>query len=195
MIQWLQDNRRFLLAVLLIGVVRGSLADHYVVPSGSMEPTLLPGDRVLVDKRAYGMHLPFTAIRFGTGTPVARGDIVIFDEPNEGTRLIKRVVAIGGDVVAVHAGRVSINGDFLAPNAAAAVEDFGHRQAHLDLSHGGGPDVAPIRVPPGQVLVLGDARGNSRDGRWFGFVAERSLYAKALGVYYRSGEGPVWLML
>jgi signal peptidase I len=182
MIKLLRENRRFVIGVFLLFVFRASFADHYLVPSGSMEPTLLPGDRVVVDKRAYGLRIPLTEVKLTDGKAVARGDIVVFDEPETGTRLIKRVVAIGGDVVEVRAGHVFIDGRLQPADPA-------------NLQFGGGPDVPPILVPAGQVLALGDSRGNSRDGRWFGFVPVSALYAKALRVYYRSEQGLVWLPL
>jgi signal peptidase I len=181
MIKWVRSNKRFLFGLFCLFVFRGSLADHYLVPSASMAPTLLPGDRVVVDKRAYGLNVPFTEIRLIAGHEVARGDIVIFDAPDSGTRLIKRVVAVGGDLVEVRGGRVFIDGR--------------EQPDHANLAYGGGPEVPATRVPAAHVLVLGDSRGNSRDGRWFGFVPVASLYAKALRVYYRSDEGPVWLPL
>lgn len=180
-------------AVLLVAA-RSSLADHYVVPSGSMEPTLVPGDRVLVDKRAHGLRVPFTRLELTRGAPVARGEIVVFDAPDDGTRLIKRVVAVGGDFVAVRDGRVFVNGEPVS-GGHGGLESYGDRTVRLDLRLGGGPDLPPTRVPEGRLLMLGDARGNSRDGRWFGFVREDDVYAHALGVYFRSGEGLVWRTL
>ena len=106
--KWLREYRSFGLTIVLLLAARSSLADHYVVPSGSMEPTLLPGDRVLVDKQAYGFRLPFTLLKLSEGAGVARGDVVVFDSPADGTRLIKRVVALPGDVVEVSAGHVTI---------------------------------------------------------------------------------------
>jgi signal peptidase I len=159
---------------------RSSFADHYVVPSGSMEQTLQPGDRVVVDKRAYGLRIPFTLVKVVPGQPPARGDVIVFDAPDDGTRLIKRIVAVGGDLLEVRGGHVFINGQ---PGDAKAV---------LNLKMGGGPDVPPIRVPAGRVFAMGDFRGNSHDSRFFGFVREDEIYAKAARVYYRSGEGFVW---
>ena len=193
--KWLRENKRFLLFLFLLFVARASLADHYVVPSGSMEYTLLPGDRVVVDKRAYGLRVPFTQIRLLAGTSPSPGEVVVFDAPDSGVRLIKRVVAVGGDIVQVRDGHVFINGNRLSQDASRSVEQFFERHANLNLQFGGGPDLAPSRVPEGYVFVLGDSRGNSRDSRWFGFVPESSLYAKALRVYYRSDEGFVWLAL
>jgi signal peptidase I len=186
--KWLRESLSFVLMLLCLFAARSSLADHYHVPSGSMERTLFPGDRVVVDKRAYGFRVPFTLARLGSGPAPMRGDVVVFDSPADGTRLIKRVVAIAGDLVEVKDGRVSISGSPQAGNLN------GHL-VHLDLQHGGGPDLAPTRVPAGAVLVLGDARGNSRDGRFFGFVREDEIYAKAIRVYFRADQGFVWIAL
>lgn len=175
-----------LLFLLLVLIARSTLADHYHVPSGSMEPSLVPGDHVVVDKAAYGFRFPFTNHVLLAGDSPRAGDVVIFDSPVDGVRLIKRVVAVGGDVVAVRDGRVWVNG---------VIEHYDGRAVPLNLAAGGGPDLAPVQVPEGQVLVLGDHRGNSRDGRFFGFVPAASLYGKATGVFWRRGSGPTWQTL
>lgn len=193
--QLLLENRQFLLFALLLFIARASLADHYVVPSGSMEYTLLPGDRVFVDKRAYGFRIPLTEIRLLDGAPPSAGEIVVFDAPDSGVRLIKRVVAVGGDVIQLRDGHVIINGKRLSESDSIGVEQFEARRVNLNLRWGGGPDVPPLRVPEGHVFVLGDSRGNSRDSRWFGLVPESSLYARAMGVYYRSDQRFLWLPL
>ncbi|MBT5875056.1 MAG: signal peptidase I [Candidatus Latescibacteria bacterium] len=179
---------------LVLFAGRSSLADHYEVPTGSMEYTLVPGDRIVVDKRAYGMRIPFTNWKL-TDAPVTRGEVVIFDSPVEDVRLVKRVVAVAGDTVAIRGGRVSINGEYLYGRQDAAMEVFGERTVHLNLKHGGGPHLDPTLVPPGLVLTIGDARGNSRDGRIFGMIDEDAIYGRALAVYYRSADGFVWLDL
>ncbi len=178
--------------VLLIFAARSSLADHYHVPSGSMQHTLQVGDRVVVDKRAYGLRLPFTLQRITAGEPVTRGEIVIFDSPENGKRLIKRVVATGGDRVSLVDGLLSINGRPLA--TGSGFERFGSRIAELKLDSGGGPDIEGL-VPPGMLLAVGDHRGNSLDGRTFGLVPEREIYGKAVAVYYRRGDGLTWRSL
>ncbi len=179
------------IGLMLVGIMaaRSSLADHYVVPSGSMEHTLYPGDRVVVDKRAYGLRIPFTGFELADGDPVRRGDVVIFDSPTDGTRLIKRIVAVGGDTVEIRRGRVAINGQPLS--VMHDVEAYGDTLARLRLDHGGGPDFSST-LPPGTVLAIGDHRGNSRDGRYFGLVNERDVYARAVGVYFRRDAGFVW---
>jgi signal peptidase I len=180
------------LIVILMLAFRSSFADHYHVPSGSMEYTLMPGDRVVVDKTAYGVRLPFTTIDlFGTATP-ARGDVVVFDSPRDGERLIKRIVAVGGDVVALADGELEVNG---VPLGDRATEAFGAHLALLNLSDGGGPDIDSLAVPEGMVLALGDHRGNSLDGRFFGPIPETEVVGRALGIYYRRGEGFTWRRL
>lgn len=193
--RWVYRNWLLLAVVVLALAARSSLADHYVVPSGSMEPTLLPGDRVLVDKTAYGLRMPFTMLVLGTHRSPERGDVVVFDSPRDGTRLIKRVVALPGDRIALRSGRLTVNGESLSDPLEPGVERFGDEAIRLDLRRGGGRDIRPTTVPPGHVLALGDSRGNSRDSRHFGFVPMGSLYARAIAIYYRSGHGIVWLPL
>ena len=178
--KWLKSEAFALaLTLALVTAARSSLADHYWVPTGSMEYSLLPGDRVLVDKTAYGVRIPLTKIDLIGATTPQRGDVAVFDSPRDGARLIKRVVAIGRDVVSVTDGRLMINGQE-------------RTEAWLNLDKGGGPDMPPTVVPPGKLLVLGDHRGDSFDGRFFGFIDERELYGRAVAVFYRSGEGFGW---
>ncbi len=187
---WRGEALRIGFALLLLMGFRSAFANHYVVPSGSMQPTLMPGDRVLVDMRAYGLRLPFTHARLiGDGVP-ARGEIAVFQSPADGERLIKRVVAVGGDRVEVRNGHLAINGRAVAALGKDS-ERLGDRVYRLDLSRGGGPDAIGV-VPQGQVLVMGDARGNSFDGRMFGLLPVDTFYARAIGVYWRRGEGPAW---
>jgi signal peptidase I len=189
---WIRSELpQILLIIVLILAARSSLADHYYVPSGSMEYTLMPGDRVLVSKLAYGLRVPFTTIEFGSGAAVERGDIVIFDSPKDGTRLIKRIVGIGGDNVSIRDGHLFINGVALA-TGSGNVEMFGERFAALNLRDGGGPDIDNASIPPHMLLAIGDHRGSSLDGRYFGLVDEDAIYGKALGVYRRRGEGFLW---
>lgn len=145
-------------------VVRASFADHYRVPSGSMEPTVNVGDHVFVNKAAYGIRVPTTTTYVMRTAEPARGDVVVLEGVEEPPIvLLKRVVAVGGDVVEVKDGHVFVDG--------ALTDDRAH----------GGPDFGPSRVPTRQVLVLGDNRGNSRDGRTFGFVPIDRVLGRVVG--------------
>ena len=185
-----------ILALLVTGILaaRSTLADHYYVPSGSMEYTLIAGDRVFVDKKAFGLRVPFTQIELTEGDPVRRGDIVIFDSPRDGKRLIKRIVAVGGDEVLIQNGHLAINGEWLASPTDTGIEMIGGKRVTLNLADGGGPEFA-TRLAEGTVLAIGDHRGDSVDGRFFGPVAETEIYGRAVAVYYRRGSGFEWLKL
>jgi signal peptidase I len=182
-----------LVAVAVVLVARSSFADHYVVPSGSMEPTVQVGDQVCVSKIAYGLRVPMSHTYVVRGSAPARGDVVVLASPTDGEVLLKRVVAIPGDVVAIDDGHVTIDG-IPAPvteHDGGLVEEFGGRTHPLGGEYGGGPDFGPTKVPADRFLVLGDNRGNSRDGRFFGWVERDAILGRAMAVCLRTGQ-PVW---
>ena len=146
---------QLILLVALVMAARSTFADHYYVPSGSMEYTLMPGDRVFVDKSAYGVRIPFTDVDVVRRDTVGRGEVVIFDSPKDGTRLIKRIVAVGGDRVEMRQGLLQINGLPLADSNVDLTEWFGEHMARLNLNHGGGPDIPSSIIPEGMVLAVG----------------------------------------
>jgi signal peptidase I len=189
---WRAEVFQFALFLALMTVFRSSFADHYYVPSGSMEYTLMPGDRVVVDKMAYGIRIPLTTVDILMARAPARGDVAVFDSPADGTRLIKRIVAIGGDEVSLREGRLVVNGRPLGDGQQVNFE--GH-EALLNLASGGGPDIPFLRIPAGMVLAVGDHRGNSLDGRYFGLVPDEAIIGRALGIYYRRGAGFGWRSL
>ncbi len=154
---------------------RASFADHYRVPSGSMEPTVHTGDHIVVAKAAYGIRVPLTdswIVRFGHPS---RGEVVVLESPENGNVLLKRVVAVGGEEVEVRDGHVLIEGRAIAEPWAS-------------LESGGGPDFGPVRVPKGKLLVLGDNRGNSHDGRALGWIEETHVLGRAFAIVSRDGR-------
>jgi len=185
----LKDWLSILVGVAILLVARASVADHYHVPSGSMQPSVEPGDRVAVHKAAYGLRIPFTERWLTDVAMPARGDVVILRSPETGEVLLKRVVAVAGDQVAVRAGQVWIDGRPVSIEATprGLLEELGDRSHPLRVTSSGGPDLAPVTVPPGQLLVMGDNRGNSHDGRSFGFVEDQAVLGRAVGVFYRGG--------
>jgi signal peptidase I len=188
----LSELPQLVLLIALVMAARSTLADHYFVPSGSMEYTLMPGDRVFVDKSAYGVRIPFTNLDVIERNSVGRGEVVIFDSPRDGTRLIKRIVAVAGDQIEMRQGKLQLNGQSIADPAQELIEWFGERMARLNLEHGGGPDIPASVIPHGMLLAVGDHRGSSLDGRYFGLVPESDIYGRAIAVYFRRGDGFVW---
>lgn len=182
-----------LAATAVILVARSSFADHYRVPSGSMEPTVQVGDQICVNKAAYGLRIPDTDTYILESTGPERGDVVVLTSPVDGEVLLKRVAALPGDVVEVDAGRVTIDGKPMPVRGegGSVIEDLdGHAHA-LGVDYGGGPDFGPTRVPAGKYLMLGDNRGNSNDGRSFGWVDRKAILGHAVAVCLRDGK-PVW---
>ncbi len=189
--------RRDLLGCLLGGAVilvaRASFADHYRVPTGSMEPTVLVGDHICVNKLAYGLRVPASETYVVRGRDPMRGDVVVLDSPADGEVLLKRVVAVPGDEVAVVGGRPILDGRPvpLLEDGGATREVLGGHTHALGMEYGGGPDLPATRVPQDRYLVLGDNRGNSRDGRSFGWVSRGAILGRAEAVCLRAGK-PVW---
>lgn len=186
--EWLPS----IILVLLLLVARSTLADHYHVPTGSMEQTLIPGDHVLVNKAAYGLRIPFTMQVWALAQDPIAGEVVVFDSPENDIRLIKRVVAVGGDHVVLRNGKLIINGQPLSSSNLPDMEQFGDRMVELNLRHGGGPDIRGMTIPEGHILVLGDHRGSSHDGRYFGTIPVEEVYGRASAVFWRRNSGPLW---
>jgi signal peptidase I len=192
----MKDASSVLVAAAVVLCARSSLADHYRVPSGSMLPTVQLEDHVFVDKLAYGVHVPLVgkyAVRYGAPS---RGDVVVLDSPEDGSVLLKRIVAVPGDVVRVEDGALELNGERVpvARGTSGLVEKLGAGNHPLDLDDGGGPDFGPVTIPADRYLVLGDHRGNSKDGRFFGLVRGDAVIGRAAAVILRDGK-PTWIAL
>lgn len=193
--EWLRTAVSTAAAALVVLSARSSLADHYVVPSGSMLPTVEEGDRIVVDKRAYGLRLPFTRISVMRGADPRPGDVVVLVSPVDGETLLKRVVAGPGDLVEVRGGHIVLNGVPVPVEGEGSrlVERLGETPHRLRLDRGGGPGYGPRRIPPDCFLVMGDNRGDSHDGRLFGLVRREAIRGRALAVYWAGGgEGFLW---
>ena len=186
---WREWVRPLLAVGLVLGTFRSAIADWNDVPSGSMKPTILEGDRVFVNKLAYDLRVPFTMMRLSRWADPIRGDIVVLISPHDGKRLVKRVIGVPGDTVELSHDRLIVNGqaaDYGPPDertiaelgrdhpASAVVRtetSEGRRHAViLDPTTGAMPSFLPVKVPEGRYLVLGDNRDNSFDSRFFGFV-------------------------
>jgi signal peptidase I len=174
-------------ALLLALFIRSFVVQAFKIPSGSMIPTLLIGDHILVNKFVYGVRLPY----FGTEiVPVGkprRGDVVVFIYPqDEDKDFIKRVVGVEGDTVEVRDKRLHVNGEPVAdPHAHFAEGEDGRAVAPRD-------NYGPFQVPPGYIFVMGDNRDRSYDSRFWGPVALDKVKGKAFLIYWSWDGGGRW---
>jgi signal peptidase I len=169
-----------ILAILIAFFIRTFVIQAYKIPSGSMKPTLLVGDHILVSKFNYGIKIPFVrSTLIPTGSP-HRGDIVVFIYPEDRSKdFIKRLIGLPGDTVEIRDKQIILNGQpysdthgvnvdpAIIPGAVQPRDNFG-----------------PVKVPEGSYFVMGDNRDESYDSRFWGFVGERDILGKALIIYW-----------
>jgi signal peptidase I len=176
------------IAVLLALCVRSFVVEAFTIPSGSMEPTLLVGDYLLVNRLSYVMKVPFTdVVLLNLGTP-KQGDTIVFRYPVDHTKdFVKRVIAKGGDTVEIKDKVVYING--------LKVEDGHARFADHSIIPGNlseRDNFGPVIVPKDSYFAMGDNRDNSLDSRFWGFVKRDELVGRAVILYFswdgRSGD-------
>ncbi len=186
-----RENKSFLLFIALMFVFRSAVADWNEVPTGSMKPTIVEGDRILVNKLAYDVRVPFTNISLLKLSDPIRGDIIIFDSKASGKRLVKRVVGIPGDTVALRNNTLIINGEPLTYEDVASTSSTVDKQENLlgieyivrIGKHGSQlSNFQPIKVPTGYYLALGDNRDNSADSRVIGFVPRHEVVGRSRSV-------------
>jgi signal peptidase I len=193
---WREWVKPLLVVGFVLGTFRSAVADWNDVPTGSMRPTILEGDRVFVNKLAYDLKVPFTLWRLREWRDPARGEVIVFFSPHDGKRLVKRVIGTPGDRVEMRNRIVYVNGvaakqqptDLPAASeprgvVAATEEIGGHRHTVFgNLERPSMTSFAPVVVPPGSYLVMGDNRDNSFDSRFFGFVSRESIVGQATAV-------------
>src|SRR5256885_593947 len=119
----LDEIRVFILMLLVISSLRSALADWNDVPTGSMKPTIQEGDRVVVNKLAYDLKIPFTTIEIAKWSDPRRGDIVVLFSPYDGTRLVKRVIAVPGDRIEMRDNQLFVNGSAASLKPIGTEED------------------------------------------------------------------------
>ncbi len=209
-----QNNKSLFIFLMLMVVFRSAVADWYEVPTGSMNPTIVEGDRIFAHKMAYDMRIPLTHISLVKMGDPKRGDIIIFDSAASNNRLIKRVIGLPGDRVEMQANTLLINGKKLtywqtqnqaASNSALSTSYhqsmenlLGVKHAVQTLEQGSGlSSFSSVLVPKNKYLVMGDNRDNSADSRVIGFVPRDEIIGQAKSVivsldyenYYLPREG------
>lgn len=183
------DNKSLIFFIMMIVAFKSSLADWNSVPTGSMKPTIVEGDRILVNKLAYDLKLPLSHIRVLSWGEPERGDIVVIDSKAENTRLVKRVIGTPGDVIAMQNNQLFINGELIHYSGQSAagpylrvVEDLADHP-HAMQTAADEPSLAgsfaPVSVPDGRFLVLGDNRDDSKDSRYIGFIPRKEIIGRA----------------
>lgn len=197
---WQQWIRPFATAAAVVLPLKSALADVNWVPTGSMKPTILEGDLIFVNKLAYDLKVPFTLFRVAEWSSPKRGDVVVCFSPEDGVRLVKRVIGIPGDTIEMHDNTLILNGTALdytihpdhsfsgeihedssplvatesSPDSQHWVMSLPHRHALRSFG--------PTSIPDGKYFIMGDSRDNSRDSRFFGFVERKQIVGKAPGV-------------
>jgi signal peptidase I len=198
---WQEWLKPFLFVLVAVGSLRSAVADWNDVPTGSMRPTILEGERIFVNKIAYDLKIPFTRVRLWEWDDPKRGDVVVLYSPADGKRLVKRVVGVPGDRIAMRQGRLFINGAAVvyAPLDESDREDLAIHEGAVEnvvlesLGQHSHPvtwtplpasmrTFDPVQVPAGSYFVMGDNRDNSRDSRYFGFVDRAAIVGQATAV-------------
>ncbi len=184
-----KENHNLAVFIALMFVFRSSIADWNEVPTGSMKPTILEGDRILVEKMAYDLRVPFTHISLHKFADPRRGDIIVFDSEASDKRLVKRVVGIPGDHVELTDNVLFINGRRLvyrdirsSGNLSERLEYLSPDSGHMIRIHKEGSFLSsflPLMVPPGFYLALGDNRDNSADSRVIGLIPRDEIVGRS----------------
>ncbi|KPK98974.1 MAG: hypothetical protein AMJ95_01590 [Omnitrophica WOR_2 bacterium SM23_72] len=172
--EWIES---IVIAFILAMVIRTFLVQAFKIPTGSMKPTLMEGDLILVNKFIYGAKVPFTELRLPGLRKPARGDVVVFIYPQDLKKdFIKRLVGLPQDRVAIKNGTLFVNSKPLLDPVFS--QRFYYNRGDF------AKDEEEIVVPAGNFFMLGDNSASSKDSRYWGFVPEENIIGKAILVYW-----------
>jgi signal peptidase I len=174
---WEEWIKPILIAAALAFLIRTFIIQPFKIPTGSMEPTFIPGDRIFVSKFTYGAKIPLTDLRLPEVREPQAGDIVVFLSPVEKKKyLVKRFMAGGGETVEIRDGKVYVDGKKLEGSPFTRI--FYYNRGKF------GGNGETVRVPEGYFYALGDNSANSMDSRYWGFIPEENLIGKAFMIHW-----------
>jgi len=179
-----KNNKSFIVFISLMLVFRSAIADWNDVPTGSMKPTIVEGDRIIIDKLAYDINIPFIYQSIVKLADPKVNDIIIFESKAADKRLVKRVIGVPGDLVQMINNKLFINGeaaDYQSINHYLKQETIAKSSHKIQISNKHSPltNFSPVVVPKDHYLVLGDNRNNSADSRVIGFVPRSEIIGKS----------------
>lgn len=172
--EWIES---IIIAFILAMFIRTFFIQAFKIPSGSMRPTLIEGDRLMVNKLRYGPKVPFTDYRLPGFSKPQRGDVIVFVFPTDEKRdFIKRLIAFEGEKVEIKNGDIFVNGKEILEPIIKGVYYYNRGDF--------GQENQTIVVPQDHVFVLGDNSANSHDSRYWGYVPEKNIVGKAEFLYW-----------
>jgi len=183
-----KENRAFLVFLVLMFAFRSAVADWNEVPTGSMQPTIVEGDRILVNKLAYDIQLPFTGVSLYRHADPQSGDIIVFNSEFADKRLVKRVIGVPGDVVALKNNELTINDSAVAYSTVSTdgdsslqLEALGEVEHFIRVQTYGSAEDSfnAVQIPEDFYLALGDNRDNSADSRVIGLIPRHEIIGRA----------------
>lgn len=167
-------------ALILAMILRTFVIQAYKIPSGSMIPTLLIGDHILVNKFIYGINIPFIDKKFFVFRNPKRGDVIVFKYPEDPSRdFIKRVIGVEGDIIEVKDRALYVNGIQQHEKYAQYTE-----KDIMDRALGPRDEFGPITIPKGKLFMMGDNRDHSLDSRFWGYVDLNQVRGEAIIKYW-----------
>lgn len=192
-----KENKSLLVFISLMLVFRSAVADWSDVPTGSMKPTIVEGDRILINKMAYDIRVPFTHISLVKLAEPQTNEIIIFDSVVSDKRLVKRVIGVPGDQIAMRNNQLFINGKAITHQQKSSTESvhsdyidktevINGESHNIRINNNASPlaNFNEITVPVDQYLVLGDNRDNSADSRVIGFVPRNEIIGRSSKVAF-----------
>lgn len=215
--KFLKEFKEVVIVFVAVFLFRSCILNWYLIPSGSMLPTLKIGDHVVVNKLSYGFMPPFLETRIFSWDEPKKGDVVVFQGPSsEGAQvLIKRVIATSGDRVSFENGVLIINdiatketleidrtilddlgnNDDISNYFLISESDFSKYPHYILRKKNGGITSTENKtwvVPQGKIFCVGDNRDNSYDGRFWGFIDQKTIYGRAFIISYSTGNKGMW---